>query len=49
MASGNFCNYYRNEWIEDANENNEAGSYRINNCKTKTSKSFEYKKNEYKK
>ena len=29
--------------IEDTNENNEAGNYRINNNKTTTSNSFEYK------
>ena len=28
--------------IEDANENNEAGNYRINNNKATTSKDFDY-------
>ena len=40
MTSGSLRNYYRDEMIDDMNENNEAGNYRINNNKTTTSKSF---------
>ena len=36
-------NYYRDEVNSDANENNDAGNYRINNNKSARSKSFEYK------
>ena len=36
-------NYYRDEVNDDENENNPAGNYRINNNKTKTSKSFKSK------
>ena len=43
MISGSLWNYYRDEKNEDANENHEAGNYRIKNNKTATSKSFEYK------
>ena len=43
MKSGSLWNYYRNEANNDANENNDAGNYRINNSNTTTSKSFEYK------
>ena len=43
MASGSLWNHYRDEVIEDANENNEAGNCSINNNKTTTSKSFEFK------
>ena len=42
MISGNLWNYYRDEVNDAANENNDAGNYRINNKKT-TNKSFEYK------
>ena len=42
MTSGSLWNYYRNEINDDANENDDAGNYRINN-KTTTTKSFEYK------
>ena len=42
MTSGSLWNYYRDEVNDDANENN-AGNYRIDNSKTVTSKSFEYK------
>ena len=34
MTLGSLQNYYRDEVIEDTNENNEAGKYRINNNKT---------------
>ena len=44
MSSGSLWNCYRDEVVEDANESNEAGNYRINNSKTTTSKSFEYQK-----
>ena len=40
MTSGSLRNYYRDEMIDDVNENNEAGNYRINKNKTTTSKSF---------
>ena len=43
MTSGSLRNYYRDEMIDDMNENNEAGNYRINNNKTTTSKSFAWK------
>ena len=33
MISRSFWNYYRDEVINDANDNNEAGNYRINNNK----------------
>ena len=42
MTSGGLWNYYRDEVIDSANEKN-ADNYRINNNKTKTSTSFEYK------
>ena len=35
--------YYWDNVIDDVNENNDAGNYRININKTTTSKSFEYK------
>ena len=44
MASGSLWNYYKDEVNHNANENN-ADNYRINNKKTITSKSFEYKTN----
>ena len=43
MTSGSLWNYYRDEVNDDANENNSARN-KINNNKTITSKSFEYKK-----
>ena len=45
MTSGSLWNYYRDELYNSVNENNDANNYRINNNKTTTSKSFEYKKN----
>ena len=42
-TSGSLWNYYRDEINDSANENNDANNYRINNNKTTTSKSFEYK------
>ena len=42
MTSGSLWNYYRDEINDDANENNAARN-KINNNKTITSKSFEYK------
>ena len=36
-------NYYRDEVNDSTNENDDANNYRINNNKTATSKSFEYK------
>ena len=39
MASGSFCNYYRTEINDDANENN-AVDKSINNNKAITSKFF---------
>ena len=41
--SGSLWNYYRDKINDSANENNDANNYRINNNKTTTSKSFEYK------
>ena len=41
MTSGSLWNYYRDEVNVDANENNDVGSYRVNNNKTATSKFFE--------
>ena len=43
MTSGSLWSYYRDEVNDHANENNDPGRYRINNKKTATSKSFEYK------
>ena len=43
MTSGSLWNYYRGEVNDSANEDNAANIYRINNNKTATSKSFEYK------
>ena len=43
MTSENLWNYYRDDLNDDVNENNSAGNDRINNSKTTTSKSFEYK------
>ena len=42
MTSEGLWNYYRDEVNDDANENN-AARIKINNNKTATSKSFEYK------
>ena len=42
MTSGSFWSYYRDKVNDNDNENN-ADNYRINNNKTITSKSFEYK------
>ena len=42
MTSGSLWNYYRDELNHDANENDNANN-KINNNKTITSKSFEYK------
>ena len=42
MTSGSLWNYYRDKANDDANENSVAGSYRINNNKTTTSRYFEY-------
>ena len=43
MTSRSLRNYYEDEVNDDANENDSAGNYRINNNKTTTSKSFDYK------
>ena len=43
MISERLWNYYRDKVNDDASENNVA-SNRINNSRTITSKSFEYKK-----
>ena len=43
MKLGNLWNYRRDEVNDDANENNVANNYKINNNKTATSKSFEFK------
>ena len=42
-TSGSLWNYYRDEVNDSAKENNDANNFRINNNKTATSKSFEYK------
>ena len=42
MTSGSLWNHCRHEMNDDANENN-ADIYRIDNSKTVTSESFEYK------
>ena len=44
MTLGSLWNYYIDEENDVANENNDAGNYRINNNKTITSISFEHKK-----
>ena len=41
MASGSLSNYYIDKLNDNANENNAAVNYRINNKRT-TSKSFKY-------
>ena len=43
MASGRLWNNYRDKVNDSVSENNVANNYRINNNKTTTSKSFEYK------
>ena len=43
MRTGSLWNYYKDELIDDANKNSEAGNYMIYNNKTTTSKYFEYK------
>ena len=40
VTSGSLWNFYRNEMNDDVNENNADCNYRINENKTKTSKSF---------
>ena len=42
MTAKSLWNYYRDEVTDDANENNDANNYRINNNKKTTGKSFEY-------
>ena len=42
-ATGSLWNYYRDQVIDDANENDDVGNYRINSNKTTASKSFGYK------
>ena len=42
MTSGSLWNFYRDEVNNDVNENNNA-NYKINNNKTTTSKSFEFR------
>ena len=43
MTSGSLWNYYKDEINDDANKNNDANNFRINNNKITISKSFEYK------
>ena len=43
MIPGSLWYYYRDGGNDDADKNNAAGNYRINNNKITTSKSFEYK------
>ena len=43
MTSASLRDYYRDEVSDDADENNFANNYRINNNKTTKTKSFEYK------
>ena len=43
MTLGSLWNYNRDEVNDSANENNDANTYSINNNKTTTNKSFEYK------
>ena len=43
MTSESLWNYYSNEVNDDANENNAAGYFIMNNIQTKKSKSCEYK------
>ena len=42
-TSGTLWNYYRDDVNNDIKENNNFGNYRINNIKTTSTKSFEYK------
>ena len=42
-TSGSLWNYYRDKINDSANKNNDANNYKINNNKTTTSKSYEYK------
>ena len=42
IKSGGLWNYYRNKVNDAANKNND-GDYSVNNEKTRTRKSFEYK------
>ena len=43
MTPRSLWNYYKDKVNDDADKNNTAGNYRINNNKTTTRKSFEYK------
>ena len=43
---GSLWNYYRDEVNDSANENNDGNNFTINNNKTATSKSLEYKIND---
>ena len=43
ITLGSLWNCYKDEVNDDANENNDAGNYWINNSNTTSSKSFEYK------
>ena len=43
VTSGSFLNYNRDEVNNDLNGNNDAGYYSINENKTTTSRSFDYK------
>ena len=43
MTSAGFWNCYRDEVNDDANKNDKAGNYRINNNMKTTSKTFQYK------
>ena len=43
ITSGTLWNYYRDDVNNDIKENNNFGNYRINNIKTTSTKSFEYK------
>ena len=43
MTLGSLWNYYRDEVNDSAEENNDANNFGINNNKTATSKSFEYR------
>ena len=42
-TSGSLWNYYRDEMNDNANENNDAGNYGINNNKKKTACKSKYK------
>ena len=43
MTSESFWNYYKDELNDSANENNDGNNHWINNNKTTTGTSFEYK------